>query len=116
MAKRKAATTPPPPRPEVMAFHDAIRDDPEDDTPRLVLADWLEEHGRDEADSARARFLRLGCEVAKRPALGGGDPEAKRYREVYAENRARWFPHLLALRGKAKGTIEDRPHLRGLAG
>jgi uncharacterized protein (TIGR02996 family) len=64
MAKKKAAVPERQPRPEVLAFLDAIKDEPEDDTPRLVLADWLEEHG-DEADAARGRFLRLGCEWRK---------------------------------------------------
>lgn len=36
----------------------AILADPEDDTPRLVFADWLQEHG-DEHDRARAEFIRL---------------------------------------------------------
>lgn len=46
-------------RPEVLAFLDA-REHPEDDTPRLVLADWLDEQG----GSARAEFTRPGCVLA----------------------------------------------------
>jgi uncharacterized protein (TIGR02996 family) len=45
-------------------FIDAILADSEDDTSRLVYADWLEEHG-DESDCVRAEFIRIGCEVAK---------------------------------------------------
>jgi uncharacterized protein (TIGR02996 family) len=46
-----------PPRPELLALLDAIKDHPDDDTPRLVLADWLDE--RDNAlDAERARFIR----------------------------------------------------------
>jgi uncharacterized protein (TIGR02996 family) len=45
-------------------FIDAILEDPDDDTSRLVYADFLEEHGA-EADCARAEFIRIGCEVAK---------------------------------------------------
>jgi uncharacterized protein (TIGR02996 family) len=41
----------------------AIRADPDDDTPRLVFADWLEEHG--EADFAR--FIRLEIERDRLP-------------------------------------------------
>lgn len=33
---------------------------PDDDIPRLVLADWLEEHGQSE----RAEFVRVQCELA----------------------------------------------------
>jgi uncharacterized protein (TIGR02996 family) len=39
----------------------AILDDPEDDTPRLVYADWLEEFG----DAARAEFIRVQISIAK---------------------------------------------------
>src|SRR5437773_2478954 len=44
-------------RPEVIAFLDASKETPEDDTPRLILADWLEEHG-DDSDVARAELSR----------------------------------------------------------
>ncbi len=44
-------------RPEVAAFLAAAKDEPEDDAPRLVLADWLEENG-DSTDAARAEFAR----------------------------------------------------------
>jgi uncharacterized protein (TIGR02996 family) len=39
----------------------AIRAHPEEDTPRLMFADWLEEHG----DEVRAEFVRLQCELAR---------------------------------------------------
>src|SRR5262245_8389058 len=37
-----------------------------DDGRRLILADWLEEHG-DEADRARAELVRLQVELARQP-------------------------------------------------
>lgn len=43
------------------AFIRRIAEEPDDDTVRLVFADWLEEHG----DEARARFIRLQVEVAR---------------------------------------------------
>ena len=45
----------------------AIRAAPADDAPRLVYADWLDEHGQAE----RAEFIRVQCELARRanPAL-----------------------------------------------
>jgi uncharacterized protein (TIGR02996 family) len=49
-----------PPRPELLALLQAAKDQPDDDAPRLVLADWLEENG-DDADRARAEFVRLQC-------------------------------------------------------
>ncbi|MBY0456405.1 MAG: TIGR02996 domain-containing protein, partial [Gemmataceae bacterium] len=42
----------------------AIRANPDEDTPRLAFADWLDEHG-DEADRARAEFIRVQCELAR---------------------------------------------------
>jgi uncharacterized protein (TIGR02996 family) len=42
----------------------AIRAHPEEDTPRLMYADWLDEQG-DEAALVRAEFIRLQCEVAR---------------------------------------------------
>lgn len=42
------------------AFIRAICSNPADDTPRLVMADWLEENGQEE----RAEFIRVQCELA----------------------------------------------------
>lgn len=41
------------------AFLEAILDSPEDDAPRLVFADWLEDHGQPE----RAELIRLQCRL-----------------------------------------------------
>jgi uncharacterized protein (TIGR02996 family) len=38
----------------------AICAHPDEDTPRLVYADWLDEYG-DAVDRARAEFIRVGC-------------------------------------------------------
>jgi uncharacterized protein (TIGR02996 family) len=53
------------------AFLQAILDAPDDDAPRLIYADWLDEHG----DAARAEFIRLQCEAAR---LNPRDPRKKR--------------------------------------
>jgi uncharacterized protein (TIGR02996 family) len=45
------------------AFLGAIIESPEDDAPRLVFADWLEEHGEPE----RAEFIRAQVGVARLP-------------------------------------------------
>lgn len=50
-------------RPVVLAFLRDIKANPNDDTPRLILADWLEEHG-DTVRAARGEFLRLQCQPA----------------------------------------------------
>jgi uncharacterized protein (TIGR02996 family) len=49
------------------AFLQAILDAADDDAPRLVYADWLEEHGQPD----RAAFIRVQCELARLPE---GDP------------------------------------------
>jgi uncharacterized protein (TIGR02996 family) len=41
----------------------AIAANPREDTPRLMYADWLDEHGND-SDHARAEFIRLQCELS----------------------------------------------------
>lgn len=53
-----------PPRPEVRVFFDEIRENPEDDVPRLILADWLDDFG-DDADRARAEHIRIQCRLAR---------------------------------------------------
>jgi uncharacterized protein (TIGR02996 family) len=52
--------------PEADAFLDAIFDHPDDDTPRLVYADWLQEHGQENY----ARFIRLQCAAARATPFG----------------------------------------------
>jgi uncharacterized protein (TIGR02996 family) len=47
--------------PELRALLKACRANPLDDTPRLVLADWLDEHD----DHDRALFIRIQCELAR---------------------------------------------------
>jgi uncharacterized protein (TIGR02996 family) len=44
-----------------LALLSAILAAPDDDLPRLVFADWLDENGTTDADAARAEFIRLGC-------------------------------------------------------
>jgi uncharacterized protein (TIGR02996 family) len=55
----------------------AIRAAPEDDAPRLVYADWLEEHG----DPARAEFIRIQCMLERLP-YGGARSRRLREREA----------------------------------
>jgi uncharacterized protein (TIGR02996 family) len=45
------------------AFLEAILERPDDDTPRLIFADWLEERG-DPSSAARAEFIRVQCILA----------------------------------------------------
>lgn len=48
---------------DLQSFLRAMVEAPEDDTPRLVYADWLEEFG-DDADRDRAEFIRVQCELS----------------------------------------------------
>src|SRR5205085_5003860 len=76
----------------------AVRQDPEDDAPRLVYADWLEEHG----DPARAEYIRLQCRLAERerdvdPTFP--DPDWEREMELERANHDRWAAELPTLPG-----------------
>jgi uncharacterized protein (TIGR02996 family) len=46
------------------SFRQAICENPADDVPRLIYADWLEEHGH---QPERAEFIRVQIELAKLP-------------------------------------------------
>ncbi len=48
------------------AFMTAILAAPDDDTPRLVFADWLDERGTDD-DKARAALIRAQCQLEHHP-------------------------------------------------
>jgi uncharacterized protein (TIGR02996 family) len=56
MARRKRSA-----RPDVLALLRECKQRPWDDPPRLVLADWLEEHGENKAEVGLAELIRLGC-------------------------------------------------------
>src|SRR6187402_2898783 len=56
MAKKTATT-------QEQGFLADIVANPADDTPRLVFADWLEDHGQ----THRAEFIRLQCRLATMP-------------------------------------------------
>ncbi len=45
---------------EEEAFLRAVTENPEDDTPRLIFADWLDDH-----DDPRGSFIRVQCELAR---------------------------------------------------
>jgi uncharacterized protein (TIGR02996 family) len=62
-------------------FLTAINAHLDDDTPRLVFADWLQEN----SDEARAEFIRLQCAAAR----GGAGTEAAD--ALLAEHRTRWL-------------------------
>ena len=73
------------------AFLQAVSEGPDDDAPRLVYADWLEEHGRPE----RADFIRTQVELARLPAEGRRRPELERRElELLSTHEEEWLPPL----------------------
>ena len=57
-----------------------IGENPDDDAPRLVYADWLDEHG----DPRQAEFIRVQCELARVP------DEERRGHPLAAREQALW--------------------------
>ena len=69
----------------------AIIDQPDEDTPRLAYADWLDENGDSEADGARAEFIRAQVALAAAPAEAlGRDALAARERELLDQFGWEW--------------------------
>jgi uncharacterized protein (TIGR02996 family) len=93
------------------AFLKAITDDPESDAPRLVYADWLDEHDQPE----RAEFIRLQCALAGMPAAHRDRPRTEaRARELLAAHEKTWLGPLRGLllewhfwRGFVAGAVVD---------
>jgi uncharacterized protein (TIGR02996 family) len=79
--------------PEADALLDAIWDNPDDDTPRLVYADWLQEHDHEDY----AQFIRLSLQ-----ADGGSKPPAER-RRLGIERRPYWKQCLRRLKQRTGG-------------
>ncbi len=81
-------------------FMRAIRAAPDDDGPRLVYADWLEENG----GPARAEFIRVQCARARLPA---DDPRADGLREraqtLLMNNWEAWVGPLRRVVGRTAG-------------
>jgi uncharacterized protein (TIGR02996 family) len=68
------------------ALMQAILDAPEDDSLRLVYADWLDEHG----DAERAEFIRVQIELATLPRHERRAVLGKRAKELLARNEEEW--------------------------
>jgi uncharacterized protein (TIGR02996 family) len=83
------------------AFWESIREAPEDDVPRLVYSDWLEENGQPQ----RAELIRVQCQLARLPAY---DERAQalwlRSHRLICTHRAEWVGPLEAL---ATGRYSD---------
>jgi uncharacterized protein (TIGR02996 family) len=84
-------------RPEVLAFLRDIKANPEDDTPRLILADWLEERG-----DPRGEYVRLECALARM------QPTHPRWQAAYTRRQELWQRHATEWVGPLPGWAWDR--------
>jgi uncharacterized protein (TIGR02996 family) len=75
------------------AFLREIVAHPDDDAPRLIYADWLEEHG-----DPRGEFIRLQCELARLPDGGPQRGRLKtRSEQLLSGRHIRWANDIGAL-------------------
>lgn len=90
----------------------AIAGSPDDDTPRLVFADWLEENG----DSTRAEFIRIQIELARTAPPPGSTLDSclsdlrDREQVLLREN---WHDWTAPLRDKLAESIASVEYERG---
>src|SRR5436189_1203112 len=91
--------------PEEAGFLADIIAHPADNAPRLIYADWLEEHG-DEAGRARAEFIREQIRLANR---GNYSPRANELYWTYHKQWEKDFPPRAVgmYVGYRRGFLED---------
>ena len=82
----------------------AVCENPDDDTPRLVFADWLQEHG----DEARAEFIRLQIRLATVPAEEQNAEDLVREVELLQAYQADWTEPLRDFEGSRGDYYEFR--------
>jgi uncharacterized protein (TIGR02996 family) len=76
------------------AFFDRIRNEPGEDGPRLIYADWLDENCQPD----RAEFIRLQCALARLPDEEPGRPELRERERILRDaNEVRWAADLAPL-------------------
>src|SRR5262249_4000204 len=90
------------PMPDATPFLQAILDAMNNDAPRLVYADWLEERG-----DPHGELIRVQCELARRRI---GDPAR---RDLEQRERRLLSKHYLAWYGPLKSLREDADPTRG---
>jgi uncharacterized protein (TIGR02996 family) len=81
-----------------------MHDAPDDDTPRIAFADWLDEHGQYE----RAGWIRSGCEQAR---LSPHDPNYARIfirrMECFERCRPSWWRHVTGVdKNDSRGLVQ----------
>jgi uncharacterized protein (TIGR02996 family) len=75
------------------ALMQAILAEPEDDTPRLVYADWLEEHGGP-AERDRAEFIRVQMELPRTETPARVNELEKREKALWRAHHKEWLAGL----------------------
>ncbi|AMV27830.1 hypothetical protein VT84_25735 [Gemmata sp. SH-PL17] len=102
------------PPPGYEPFLKAICENPDDDTVRLVYADWLEENG----DPERAEFIRLQIAVPDRPREF--DPRYARVEELRKLHSGKWRAEVPQVNGVTYGQFRrgflDRVTFRNFQG
>ncbi len=80
--------------PEIRVFLDEIKSHPDDDTPRLILADWLQEHGNFQ-EAARGEMIRIQVLLHQ---LHPSDPRQealrRRQNDLILEHLDEWVPFM----------------------
>jgi uncharacterized protein (TIGR02996 family) len=84
------------------AFVTDILEHPDDDAPRLIFADWLEDHGGP-GDAQRAEFIRIQCRRASLPPGPDEQRLRRRAEELLRAHWEQWVRPLAELVGKAHG-------------
>src|SRR4051812_17905575 len=78
---------------------------PDDDAPRLVYADWCDEHG----DPDRAAFIRAQVELARHPNHPKRDERKQTERTLWRQHRVEWtawVPRWAEVPGFDRGFLE----------
>jgi uncharacterized protein (TIGR02996 family) len=84
------------------AFLQAILENPDDDAPRLIYADWLEERG-----DPRGEFIRIQCQLAALSANHERRSVLERHeRELLEHHQDRWL-------GQLRPSLRDWTYRRG---
>ncbi len=102
------------PTDEQRALWAAIRAHPLDDVPRLVYADWLQEHG----DEVRAEFIRLQCAIARAPTDRKTQRKVlraldHRERVLYMAHHVRWAGPLFRALVGPRPSVSPESWVRG---
>jgi uncharacterized protein (TIGR02996 family) len=93
-ARQESAPRDKPPTDLREALLQAVLAEPEEEAPRLIYADWLEEQGRPE-DADRAEFIRVQIELAHATEQTARTKQLlKREKELWNAHKAQWLAHL----------------------